>query len=40
MFKKYTGILAISTNGVIGYEIYEKVGINSEMLAEFLKKIV
>lgn len=29
MFKKYTGIFAISTNGVIGYEIYEKGGINS-----------
>lgn len=27
MFKKYTGIFAISTNGVIGYEIYEKDGI-------------
>ena len=26
MFNKYTGIFAISTNGVIGYEIYEKYG--------------
>ena len=40
VFKKYTGIFAISTNGVIGYEIYEKGGINSERLVEFLKKFV
>ena len=40
MFKKYTGIFAISTNGVIGYEIYEKGGINSERLVEFLNKFV
>ena len=24
VFKKYTGIFAISTKGVIGYEVYKK----------------
>ena len=40
MFNKYTGIFAISTNGVIGYEIYEKYGINSKRLIEFMNKFV
>ena len=40
VFKKYTGIFAISTNRVIGYEIYEKREINSERLNEFLNKFV
>jgi len=29
VFKKYTGILAISTKGVLGWELYEKSGINT-----------
>ena len=29
VFKKYTWIFAISTKGVIGYEIYDKGGIDS-----------
>ena len=27
IFKKYTGIFAISSKGVIGYEIYKKEGL-------------
>ena len=40
VFKKYTGIFAISTKGVIGYEIYEKGRINSERLIDFLNEFV
>ncbi len=38
VFKKYTGIFAISTNGVLGWELYEKKGINTDRLVEFLEK--
>ena len=34
--KKYTGIFAISVNGVEGWGLYEKSGINSESLITFL----
>ena len=37
VFKKYTGIFAISTNGVLGWELYEKNGINTDRLYEFLE---
>jgi len=37
VFKKYTGIFAISTKGVIGWELYEKSGINADRLYEFLE---
>ena len=37
VFKKYTGIFAISTNGVLGWELYEKSGINTDRLYEFLE---
>ena len=38
VFKKYTGIFAISVNGVEGWELYEKSGINTDRLIEFLEK--
>ena len=37
VFKKYTGIFAISTNGVLGWDLYEKSGINTDRLYEFLE---
>ena len=39
VFKKYTGIFAISTKGVLGWKLYDKGGINSERLYDFYKKI-
>lgn len=38
VFKKYTGIFAISVNGVVGWDLYEKGGINTDRLIEFLEK--
>ena len=38
VFKKYTGIFAISYNGVLGWDLYEKGGIDSDRLYEFLEK--
>jgi hypothetical protein len=38
VFKKYTGIFAISTKGVLGWELYDKGGINSERLYNFLRE--
>ncbi len=40
VFKKYTGIFAISTDGVLGWELYEKSGINADRLYEFLEKYI
>lgn len=40
VFKKYTAIFAISINGVIGYTLYEKGGIDSERLVEFLDTFI
>jgi len=40
VFKKYTGIFAITTKGVIGYEIYDKGGIDSVRLIDFLNKFI
>jgi hypothetical protein len=37
VFKKYTGIFAISVSGVVGWELYEKSGINSDRMVEFLE---
>ena len=37
---KYTGIFAISVNGVEGWELYEKGVINTERLVEFLQKFI
>lgn len=38
VFKKYTAIFAISTKGVIGWKLYEKGGIDSERLINFLNE--
>ncbi len=38
VFKKYTGIFSISTKGVLGWELYEKSGINTDRLYDFLEK--
>ncbi len=38
MFKKYTGIFAISYNGVLGWDLYDNGGIDSDRLYEFLEK--
>lgn len=40
VFKKYTGIFAISSKGCIGYEIYKKGGIDSERLIEFINRYI
>jgi transposase len=40
VFKKYTGIFAISTKGVLGWELYENSGINTDRLIEFLEKYI
>jgi len=40
VFKKYTGIFAISTNGVLGWELYEKSGINTDRLYDFLETYI
>ena len=37
VFKKYTGVFAISTKGVLGWDLYEKGGINTDRLVEFLE---
>lgn len=38
VFKKYTGIFAISMNGCLGWELYDKGGIDSDRLYKFLDK--
>lgn len=38
VFKKYTGVFAISSNGCIGYEVYKQGGIDSQRMIEFLQK--
>lgn len=40
VFKKYTAIFAISTKGVLGWELYEKGGIDAERLSDFLTKYI
>jgi transposase len=40
VFKKYTGIFAISTNGVEGWNLYEKGGINTDRLVAFLEEFI
>ena len=35
--QKYTCIFAISVNGVVGWDLYEKSGINADRLYEFLE---
>jgi len=38
VFKKYTSIFAISTKGVIGWKLYDKGGIDTERLYDFLEE--
>lgn len=40
VFKKYTGVFAISVNGVEGWDLYEKGGMTTDRMVEFLEKIV
>jgi hypothetical protein len=40
VFKKYTAIFAISVNGVIGWDLYEKGGIDSSRLIDFLDTFI
>ena len=40
VFKKYTGIFAISVNGVEGWELYQKNGIDTDRLISFLEKFI
>lgn len=40
VFKKYTGIFAISIDGIIGWKLYEKGGIDSLKLINFLEKYI
>ena len=40
VFKKYTGIFAISNKGILGWELYEKGGINTDLLIKFLEKYI
>ena len=40
VFKKYTGIFAISIKGCIGYKIYKKGGIDSDRLLDFLNEFI
>jgi transposase len=37
VFKKYTGIFAINVDGVVDWDLYEKGGINTDRLIEFLE---
>jgi len=37
-FKKYTGIFAITSKGLIEWDLYEKGGITTDRLVEFLEK--
>jgi hypothetical protein len=37
VFKKYTGVFAISVNGVMHWDLYEKGGINTDRPIEFLE---
>ena len=39
-FQKYTGIFAISSKGVIGYEVYKKGGIDSNRMVDFINKFI
>ena len=40
VFKKYTGIFAITNKKCIGYEIYKKCGIDSDRLKAFINKYI
>merc|ERR1712060_107598 len=38
IFKKYTGIFAMESSKIVGYQIFKKGGINSDRSLEFLQK--
>ena len=38
--QKYIGIFAISSKGVIGYEVYKKRGIDSNRMVDFINKFI
>jgi sRNA-binding carbon storage regulator CsrA len=40
VFKKYTGIFSISTEGVLGWDLYNKGGIDSNRLYDFLQEYI
>ena len=40
IFRKYTLIVAISSKGLVGYELYEKGGINTDRFLEFLDNFI
>ena len=40
VFKKYTGIFAISSKGVLGWKLYDKGGIDTDRLLDFLEEIL
>lgn len=40
VFKKYTGIFAISSKGIIGYDVYKKGGIDSKRMVDFINKFI
>lgn len=40
VFKKYSLLVAITSNGIVGWDLYEKGAVNSERLTEFIKKKV
>ncbi len=40
VFRKYTLIVAISINGIVGYKLYEKGGINTERFLNFINETI
>ena len=40
VFKKYTGIFAMTISGILSYTIYSKGGMDSNRLIEFLNKFL
>lgn len=40
VFKRYTGVFAISTSGVLGWELYEKGGMTTDRLIAFLENYI
>jgi hypothetical protein len=40
VFVKYTLVCAMTSKGIIGYELYEKGGMNSERMVSFINKFI
>lgn len=38
VFKKYSLLIAINTNGIVGWKLYDEGAVNSERLTEFVRK--